>query len=84
MEPCKYAEQISETHKAIYGNGDPKKGLLWQMEEVRGNVNKNTEFIDMVRKHFWKFIGIAVLGSFSAFGNIILQAGKLFIRHVGQ
>lgn len=78
MPTCKEHEAMSgkviEMHRAIYGNGDPKKGLYWMVEG-------NTEFINFCRTHFWKFIWVCVTGVSAAAINLIFDLFRFYFKH---
>lgn len=63
-------DKIDQMHEAIYGNGHPEEGLIWK-------VNGNTEFINMLKKIFWRMLWLSVSGCLAAIGSLILNVVKL-------
>ena len=63
---CKFEDKIVETHKAIYGNGDPKNGILWMTQ-------KNSEFVTNVQKVFWPLVIASVIGTGAACVNFFIS-----------
>lgn len=71
---CGYVKEIIETHKAIYGNGDPEHGLYWK-------VTQNTEFINEFKKNIGKIVWVVLLGCASAIGGFIVSVIRLVWQH---
>lgn len=74
---CVKTKEIDEIHNrmvrldvAVFGNGDPKKGLVWKIE-------KNTEFIDLVRSVFKPLAISCIAGVLAAVANFLLNIWKI-------
>lgn len=67
---CKFENYMAETHKAVYGNGDPKHGLLWKMDKV-------LDFIHNIERIFWPLVISAMVGSGAAVLNLL---GNTFLH----
>lgn len=59
-------EKVNEVHNAIYGNGNPKRGLYWL-------VNKNSDFIRTCERILWPVVTMGICGSMAAIANFILN-----------
>jgi hypothetical protein len=77
---CPHAIKVSEVHKAVFGNGHPEEGLIWIARENRELIKANSEFIQFVKRHFWKMITWMSVGVVAASGNFIFNLMK---NHVG-
>jgi hypothetical protein len=75
-------EKINRVHDAIYGNEKPDEGLLWIAKENRVMIQGNTDFINCVKKHFWKLVGVCILGALSAFGSVVLKLASWFWHNI--
>lgn len=59
---------------ALYGNGDPKHGIVWKIES-------NTDFIQEIRKHWGWMVRIALGGALSAIGLLVIRVVQLLWEH---
>ena len=66
-------ERLNRIDKALNGNGDPMSGIVWKVE-------MNTEFINQVKKVFWKGFWFSMVGCISAVGAFIIAVVKLWVR----
>lgn len=78
---CMHYSEIKDMHKAIYGNGTPKEGLLWIAQENRAMIQSNSDFIQSIKKNASKLMWIVIVGCLSATGGLIFSIVKLIIKH---
>ena len=67
-------KDVKRIDLALYGNGDPKHGIVWKIEN-------NTDFIMEVKKHWGWMVKIAMGGALSAIGLLVIRLIQLLWEH---
>lgn len=81
QERQEFRKKLNELWKCILGNGHPEEGLKWKVEQNTNRIEEIHEFMQVVKGVFWKVVGTAVLGAFSALCLLIWKVVALLINH---
>lgn len=72
--------KINRLHEAIYGNGDPKKGLIWMNEKHTEALADIQGYVNSIKGITWRVITFMVIAGLSALGTFGLQIYNFMIK----
>lgn len=76
-----HSTELSELHHAIYGNGDPTKGLIWIAKENRTMIRELQEFVIEFKKNAWKLTWFLLCAGLAAMGSFLVSLVRLLLEH---
>lgn len=76
-----HSQQLGELHQAIYGNGNPEKGLVWIAKENRVMIMDLQDFVLQFKKNAWKIGWFLFTAGVAAMGSFVVSLIKLIYAH---
>ena len=79
MKDCPFEEKIIQTHKALFGDGDPKKGMIWMVEQNTDTISDFKKNREWLKKHWRKILLAVLIWMGSSMGSFLITAFKAHV-----
>lgn len=76
-----HGRELTELHKAIYGNGNVEAGLVWIAKENRVMIRELQEFVATFKKNAWKIGWFLFSAGMAAMGSFVVSVARLLVEH---